>query len=287
MADWWGRKVARLPDRGVLLVATDLQGNYDDYQRLRALYDAEEAAGREPVLALCGDLVHGPDADTVERWPDHLGTPYRDRSAELILDYERWRHGSRTLALLGNHEHAHVGGPVVRKFHDDEAAVLEAELAEEVDGFRDFVRSFPLVAVGPCGVVLTHAAPRCTEPDLDSFENLEYRGFERVPTNEMHLEGTVGGLLWSRMASPDRARALLTATSLDGHPNAFVAYGHDVVHEGYEKVGAEQICVSTSFGLYDEDKIYLRLDLARRYRSVEDLREGVEILRLYPERAPG
>ena len=80
-------------------------------------------------------------------------------------------------------------------------------------------------------------------------------------------------------------RSLLTATALDGRPNAFVAYGHDVVAEGYEITGEEQICVSTSFGLHDRDKVFLRLDLSRRhYASVNDLREGVEILPLHPLR---
>jgi hypothetical protein len=55
------------------------------------------------------------------------------------------------------------------------------------------------------------------------------------------------------------------------------------VREGYETVGDEQICVSTSFGCDDVNKTYLRLDLSREYRSVHDLHEGKEILPLYPD----
>ena len=40
-------------------------------------------------------------------------------------------------------------------------------------------------------------------------------------------------------------------------------YGHDVIPEGYETVGDEQIVVSTSFGLFDQNKVYLCLDLPR------------------------
>ena len=43
--------------------------------------------------------------------------------------------------------------------------------------------------------------------------------------------------------------------------------------------------MSTSFGVYDANKVYLRLDLAGRYRTVHDLRPGHEILPLYPEAA--
>ena len=89
-------------------------------------------------------------------------------------------------------------------------------------------------------------------------------------------------LLWARSARPHQARRLLTATSTDGDPNAFVAFGHDVVREGYEIMGDEQLCFSTSYGLYDGHKTYLRLDLGRRYRSTCDLRPGHELLPLYP-----
>jgi hypothetical protein len=61
-------------------------------------------------------------------------------------------------------------------------------------------------------------------------------------------------------------------------------YGHDVIPEGFERIGAEQMVVSTSFGVFDHNKVYLDLDLSRRYTSVQELREGSEILPLYPEK---
>ncbi len=282
---WWGRKVARLPDRGILLVSTDLQGNYGDYEALKRLYEREADAGHQPVLLLCGDLVHGPGdffADPAH-WPDYLGTYYRDRSAELVLDYAQWRDGVDTVALLGNHEHAHIGGPVVSKFHGDEAAVLDATLGDDAPQVHDLFRSFPLLAVAPCGAVFTHGAPRATEPSLESFERIRYDGFGECSVSDMYEQGTLGALLWARYAEPEHARALLTAVHEGEGRHAFVAFGHDVVREGYEKVGDEQICVSTSFGCHDRNKTYLRLDLTREYESVHDLREGEEILPLYPD----
>jgi len=280
---WWGRKVARLPDRGTLLVTTDLQGNYGDYQALKQLYQREAEAGHQPILLLCGDLVHGPGEffSNPSHWPDYLGTYYRDRSVELAIDYDTWRHEVDTVALLGNHEHAHIGGPVVSKFHADEAAVLDLSLGDEAPRVHAMFRSFPLLAVAPCGAVFTHGAPRATEPDLESFERISYDGFDQLAVNDMYEQGTLGALLWARYAEPIHARALLRAT-LGGDGEGFVGFGHDVVREGYEKVGDEQICVSTSFGCDDRNKTYLRLDLSKTYRSVHDLREGEEILPLYP-----
>lgn len=162
-----------MPAKGVLIYATDLQGNLRDYQRLKEIYDEEELRGHEPILGFCGDLVHGPSPDMLEpgAWPDHLGTPYSDRSAELVRDFERYSRTARTFSLLGNHEHAHIGGPVVPKFYPDEARVLEEALGEDRTRVRDFFRTFPLLAVAPCGAVLTHGAPRATEPTLADFES--------------------------------------------------------------------------------------------------------------------
>jgi hypothetical protein len=279
-----GSKVARLPDRGTLIFATDLQGNFGDWVALKEIYRREQEQGNEPVLLLCGDLVHGPGTALARRevWPDFLGTYYQDRSPELVLDFMEFSREEAALSLLGNHEHAHIGGPIVSKFHVDEAAVLDAKLGSDRERVHAFFRAMPLIAVAPCGAVFTHGAPRCTEPDLDAFEALDYGGFDRHHVNDMHDSGTVGALLWSRSADPERARELLAATTLDDRPNAFVAFGHDVVREGYERIGDEQLCISTSFGCMNENKYYLRLDLSRRYRSVHDLRRGRELLPLHP-----
>ena len=276
-------KVLYLPETGVLLFATDLHGNWKDYQRLRDIYAVEEEAGNDPFLLFCGDLIHGPSPDLNEpgQWPYHLGTPYRDESSRLIFDFQKIIRHSRTMSLLGNHEHAHIGGPTLAKFYEHEAAVLEGELESKAEAIHGLFRSFPLLAVSKCGAVFTHAAPSATAVNLKAFEGLSYRGFEHISTQAMTREGTVGALLWSRQATAVQARALLRATSSDGRNNTFVAYGHDVVKEGYEVVGDEQICLSTSYSLEDRNKVYLRLDLSESYESARALRRGHEIRQLW------
>jgi hypothetical protein len=283
---WFGRKVARLPDRGTLIVATDLQGNFEDYAAIKAVYFEEKAAGNEPVLLLCGDTVHGPSERfaSEDRWPDYLGTYYRDRSDELILDFMALCLEERAFSLLGNHEHAHVGGPIVSKFHGDEAAVLEGRLGDRTQEVREFMAQWPLVAVSACGAAFTHGAPRATERDVAAFERLAYHGYRHVSVQEMHEYDTLGALLWSRYASPEHAREFLSVVRHDHGGGGFVAFGHDVVRDGFEKIGEEQICLSTSFGLLDVHKYYLRLDLAGRYPGVAGLRIGHELRRLYPDR---
>jgi hypothetical protein len=267
-----------------LLVATDLHGNLEDYEALKAIYYQEKAAGGEPLLLFCGDMVHGPSPDLLKEgaWPDFLGDLYEDRSADLLRDYMRFAADEQTLCLLGNHEHAHIGGPRLQKFHEDEAAVLNDALGVDLPVAMAFWRRFPLIAIAPCGAVFCHASPRACEADLAAFERLSYAGFEDCALNEMHLQGSVGALLWSRSATDAQAKRLLTITSPPPERHAFVVFGHEVIDEGYEISGAYQLCLSTSFGLYREKKTYLRLDLSQRYRSVHDLREGIELCKLYP-----
>jgi hypothetical protein len=156
-------------------------------------------------------------------------------------------------------------------------ARLATPVPSTIARIHDFLRSFPLLAVAPCGVVLTHAAPRASESTPEAFERLGYDGYEHVPIHSMYAKNTLGALLWARSATPEQARALLAAVG-----GSFVVFGHDIVQEGYEKVGAEQLCLSTSYGVDTERKFYLRLDLGAHYRSVDELREGIEIRRLYP-----
>ena len=83
----------------------------------------------------------------------------------------------------------------------------------------------------------------------------------------------IGPILWARSAAPESAAAFVKAMG-----GTISIYGHDVIPEGFERIGDEQMVVSTSFGVFDANKVYLSLDLAARYRTVHDLRIGHEIL---------
>ena len=91
----------------------------------------------------------------------------------------------------------------------------------------------------------------------------------------------IGKILWARSATEAEARRFIKATG-----GTMSIYGHDVIPEGFERVGDEQIVVSTSFGCSTPTRSTLSLDLAAKYRTVHDLRIGHEILPLYPDKAP-
>jgi hypothetical protein len=269
-------RLLRLPDSGRLLVATDIQGNLRDFQRMVTLL---ERSPEDSLLVFTGDMVHGPDPLTEQHWPDYLGTPYKDESPQVIQAFlqAQARFPGRIHCLMGNHEHAHVGGPRTAKFHADEAQVLEERMSpEEVRTLRHLIQGLPLVAAAPNGVVLLHAAPSAPLKSPAQLENVKLDGYLGWGIEEFFRETVLGPMLWSRMATAEQARAFLA--TLGGR---IAIYGHDVVREGYERMGLEQLCVSTSFALLDEHKTYVQLDLGTVYPDVQMLREGIELRRLY------
>jgi hypothetical protein len=275
--------VLHLPNHGRLLVATDLQGNLRDFERIADLYRAAivETEG-DAHLLFTGDLIHGPHLEPNE-WPDFLGEYYRDESPAVVAGFERLRQRfpGRVHAILGNHEHAHIGGPHTAKFAADEVVLLENVVGpREAAHLQDVFRSFPLVAVAPCGVVFTHGAPAAPIDSPADVLAARLDGLDVDALPDIFAVPVIGPLLWARSAPPHTARKFLAAMG-----GSVAIFGHDVVPEGFERIGDEQMIVSTSFGVADSNKVYLDLELSARYRTVHDLNIGREILPLYPDEA--
>jgi hypothetical protein len=277
-------RVIRMPDHGRLLVCTDLQGCMRDYKRMVEIFEQALITYQgDAHLIFTGDLIHGPHIEP-EDWPDFLGEYYRDASGDVMIAYAGLaaQYPGRVHALLGNHEHGHIGGPHTAKFAADEVALLEHILGSAGTArMKSIIQTFALAAVTKCGAVFTHGAPAAVIESVADLEaaDIACRGF--ASPLEVLDTPVVGKVLWARSATEAEARRFLRATG-----GTMSIYGHDVIPEGYEKIGDEQIIVSTSFGLYDKNKVYCSLDLAGKYRNVHDLRVGTEILPLYPDKAP-
>ncbi len=282
-------KLLRLPDRGRLLVAADLHGNLRDFLALVAHF---ESLGSDGHLLLLGDLLHGPYVP-FESWGTHpglRGRPYRDQSPALLLGLTELmvRYPGRVFLLLGNHEHAHIGGPRTSLFARDEAAVLEQRIGiENSSWLAQLLAALPLWAVSASGLLFSHAAPAAAVADLKDLEQIDYRHY-RAPSpspsdsppaapQPLDAAGLLGQLLWTSSLSPALARRVLEPLGL-----TLAVYGHTVIQAGYQAIGSQQLIVSSSFGMDDAYKKILCLDLAVQYRSASSLRLGHEILPLYP-----
>lgn len=265
-------------------MATDLQGNLRDFLAVEEIF---EDAVREPagaVLVVTGDLVHGPEIPR-ELWPSHLGTYYHGDSPG-VLERARSlanRYPDNVHFLLGNHEHAHVGGPVVSKFFPNEAERLEQLLGKEgADDFRTWVGTWPFVAIAPsAGLCMMHAAPHVS---IECRQDLEQLSLLVADDDEIDFDAraTIVALLWARSTSSERAHAFLRAVD----PRLRVAvYGHDVAHSGFAIDREPLLCISSSFGCFDGDKLYLDWDLSRPASSAIELATS-GLMPLYPRAAP-
>lgn len=269
-------RLVTLPSEGRLIVATDLQGHVEDFVALEAIFEAEAARPEGAVLVVTGDLVHGPELSQSE-WPGHLGSYYRGDSVALLERAAALakRHPGRVHYLLGNHEHAHIGGPVVSKFFPDEAARLEHLLGPERSVWlRDWLLDWPIVAVAErAGIAMTHGAPHAVLESADDIEALPLGPVQGA----VDLDGrSLLALLWARTTSTERARAFLR--HLDPKLRVSV-YGHDVAPAGYAIDREPLLCISTSFGCHDGDKLYLSWDLSTPATSAAHVaREGLRPL---------
>ena len=260
-------RVVELPDRGRLIVGTDMQGNLADFDRLVEVFVRAHEEHRDGAyLVVTGDLVHGPEIPA-EHWPEYLGSYFHADSAAVLDRAEGLAHRfpGRVHYLLGNHEHAHIGGPVVSKFFANEALRLERLMGpERTERVRAWFASWPLVAYArQAALLMVHGAPNAAIRSIRDVENVSLEGRGDGTVDEIAAE-----LLWARTASTVRARAFLRAI----HPSLRVAvYGHDVAREGYAIDREPLLCLSTSFGCHDGDKLYLSWDLAEPAESAEEV----------------
>lgn len=276
-------RVVELPDRGRLIVATDLQGNLRDFERVAELFETAAEGPDGAVLVLTGDLVHGPEIPRAY-WPEYLGTYFEADSNALLRRAEGLaeRHPGQVHYLLGNHEHAHVGGPVVSKFFPNEALRLERLMGRErTRRVHRWFETWPLVAVAPkARMLMMHAAPNAS---IRSVEDLEQIVFKPQPVGvPVLIDEVLAEILWARTTTTKRAEAFLKA--IDERLEVAV-FGHDVVREGYAVEREPLLCISSSFGCFDGDKLYLDWDLSEPVETARQLADR-GLRQLYPDQSP-
>jgi len=273
-------RVRVLPDHGQLLISTDLHGNRADFERLRERFLALREAADDPSTihwALLGDLVHGPSDRARERDPVRFG--YADESPwlveRLIELRERWP--DNVHLLLGNHDHGHIGGPHTHKFHSDEVVALERRMSPEaIAAMRGLFRGALLAVAAPCGLLMCHGAPDDQLDSLATFDAID-------PSDEPDLarRSMLRSLLTSYGQPGPTVAALLRQLSSPDLSLRVLVHGHDVDLGGWYAEHGNQAC-PVLFGAPPSERRYLLVDLAACYVCAEDLREGVEVLRLYP-----
>jgi hypothetical protein len=269
-------RVLRFPSVGRLLISTDMHGNAEDYRRLRDLFSSMIQEDPNTYWTILGDIVHGPDPKTAQRIPHLYNYPDESWSiARSVIELQR-SYPTNVFFIVGNHDYGHIGGYRTSKFYDDEVGHLESTMTpDEVQQLRAFIQQASIAAITPCGAFLAHGAP---EPCISSLADLERID---LPAQDHEARTILRSLITSYGQPKDKAEAFLQAASVEGYPLRFMIHGHDKDESGFFFEGDNQLC-PVLFGAPNENKRYVLLDLSAEYPSVHSLRDGVEILKLYP-----
>ncbi len=254
-------KLLELPDSGRLLVSTDLHGNLEDFEALRAIWEADRTAH----WLILGDIVHGPSEQAAARKPEFHG--YQDQSAALVAEVARLVvEYPNVNALLGNHDWAHIGGPMTRKFWTNEPAHLESTMdTESVEAMREFFHSLYLWAWAPNGVFFSHGAAAVAPEDLTLLENL------RFDSRQLADRAVMNSAMCSYGQDDETMRGFLDIMGgLVGVPLNVLVHGHDRDEDGWYTEGPHQAC-PVIFGALHDRKAYLELDLDGEYSEAEAL----------------
>ncbi len=291
-------------DSGLVMVATDIHGNWDDYERVMQVYESSGA----DYLVFEGDSVHG--------YPG-----YEDRSKDILDDLIV--RGANTpdsgiIALIGNHEMVHPYHLMLTKGPLKFTWNLEVEIMEEREKYVDFFTAMPFAARTAGGVLLNHTG---ASGIIGSGQEGEYgvtfeyladwphEGIVQLiskhlgiaePASTLYsdigktfMSSKNGQFLWEFFMNGNELQygesyfqfvpQFLEFMST-GHetPLNVMVNGHIGVAKGSQAVCPQQLRVSTGHGAESgEEKAYLIFDAAESYADADDLASLCE--KLYPE----
>ncbi len=298
-------------DEGKILISSDIQGNWDDYKRVRDRFDRLKKEGRADILVFDGDLVHG-------------YTGYEDKSLEILDDLIDNQDQS-VIPVLGNHELMHIYHMKIGKGDiEDFAGPLEDRIEDSGKGRERYVKlmkKMPYAIRTKGGVTILHTG--ANPPMAGMLANEGYRGllektdgFELIKNLDHNLllneltkvakkidglsedyfddgylpvlgdvfsQSDIGCYLWDVFFNGNEEEygrweyglmleKFLKTMSHGNREQRFLIAGHMKAKEGYEVVLEKQLRISTSHGAKNDSKKTLALvDASRKYSRIDEL----------------
>jgi hypothetical protein len=201
-------------EAGVVMVVTDLHGDWDAYRRYRDRFVALQAKGQADSLVLTGDLIHREKLDE----PDH--------SLEMVMDVLALQasYGQAVIYLCGNHEVPHIYGFNLTKGERNytppfEAALTNSRQRAAVVALFD---SLPFYLRTRAGVVLAHAgaaAPLAHPQNATKIFNWSHQRLfdwaDQVMVTEDVAALRNGYAQWNQMPYETMARYYLAVSGPD------------------------------------------------------------------------
>lgn len=298
---------------GVLLVAADLQGNWEDYQMVRERFATLRARGSVDKLVLAGDVIHRYDGG-------------RDASKEILDDLIDTPDPAVTV-LMGNHELMHVYHLDMERNEFRFVEALEERIESDRARYINFLMGLPYAVRTAGGVTINHTG--ANPPMAGIVGNSRYahlvegqdclrvaqrihhaevlrevtrltrtarelrQGHSLTPDffddftpqiGEQFLRTDVGmylnDIFFNRNegeygnAYPEMLSRFLSTMGAE-LPQRLLVSGHNEVPRGYEVVADKQLRISSSYGADPGKKVLLRVDAAKPYAGVGELLGGI------------
>ena len=287
------RRVRHLKD-GCAFVASDLQGNQRDFERILSLYYSHKEADECKYLIICGDLIHG-----------YSG--YQDDSSIILTRLiELLERDSDIIYLMGNHELSHVMHWKMQKNNQCFTENFENELKGNRSFYWNFLQNLPFIVFTQGGLVINHsgaskalAGTTDEKWDLffkinskskwysqldfeDNFSIQEYQKSYWDPEFGSQALGLAQGkILWEVFMNKNE---LQYGSDYENFVDGFLATmnelayakvlisGHLEAEDGFKIINHKHFRICTSYGAKDESsKKYLLLPTDKLFQDAQSL----------------
>lgn len=293
--------------KGNILVASDIQGNWEDYQRIRTMFLNLKNQGKTDILVLDGDLIHG-----------YKG--YEDRSVQILDDLISNADPS-VICLMGNHELMHIYHMQVSKNGQSFVEPFEDQIKHNREHYMNFIKSMPYAIRTAGGVLINHTGANIP---MAGYSGEEYGqlaradGFRLINNlnhdkmleqlkkatrevmekqygqkladdffddyspeiGQIFMETDIGQYLWDVFFNKNEFEYKkqypvildkFMQTMSTGLPQRFLISGHIEVPEGYAIISGKQLRICSSYGTREKNKVLALVDASREYSSINKL----------------
>ena len=288
------RGIVVIPDRGELYIAADFHANYGDFKKWlnkTRIYEKLKE-GQDVYGLILGDIV---DIKPDDRDADKSGD-VKILNRLMKMRRKLGKRGDRLIHLLGNHEYMNIDIYGRLKKHAGLNRRNQQQLVNELfntkegaeasqfnflkrmrDAHYQYLKNLPLIALCKNGVAAVHAGPAISALNIEDIAGKKKQGVKEL----------VGGRAYQVEEGGYSQEDLLKFLKILENTKLLIT-GHTPLNElpagsikkGIGFIGIHQVVLGTSYGHAPGKKTYLKIDLAKKYKSAEDLRVGEEILRL-------
>lgn len=284
-----------LPDHGTIYIVSDLHAHWDDFnQWLQQTQLIERINNGEDVYG----LMLG---DSIDYKPGELPKPpYGDiQIIDRVMEAQRQlgENRNRFIYLRGNHEYAaadiydmlkkrgmtkHNRTEFIKALYDSPLGATYKQfnfIERMTDKHHEFLINLPTIVVGKKGFVAVHAGPLRKIVSLNDLISPGPKVFDEILWERPDVAFSGG----YTMKDTENFLKFLDAKFLIVGHTPISYFPRKNISDGVARLGGKQLIFSTGYGGLKDGQTYIEIDLGKTYNSVDELKLGVNIHRLYPQ----